>query len=38
MHQKHKADQKNVPIKVESTVKIVETTPEKADNKNSEIS
>ncbi|XP_003244255.1 nuclear pore complex protein Nup153 isoform X2 [Acyrthosiphon pisum] len=38
VHQRHKADQKNVPIKVESTVKIVETTPQKADNKSSEIS
>ncbi|XP_060871258.1 nuclear pore complex protein Nup153-like [Metopolophium dirhodum] len=38
VHQRHKADQKNVPIRVESTVKIVETTPEKADNKSSEIS
>jgi nuclear pore complex protein Nup153 len=38
VHQRHKAEQKNVPIKVESTVKIVETTPEKADDKSSEIS
>jgi len=38
VHQRHKADQKNVPIRVESTVKIVETTPEKVDNKSSEIS
>ncbi|KAL5240228.1 hypothetical protein ACI65C_007638 [Semiaphis heraclei] len=37
VHQRHKADQKNVPIKIESTVKIIETTPDKAD-KPSEVS
>ncbi|XP_026812256.1 nuclear pore complex protein Nup153 [Rhopalosiphum maidis] len=38
VHQRHKAVQKTVPIKIESTVKIVETTPEKVDCKSSEIS
>jgi len=38
VHQRHKADQKNIPIKVETTVKIVETTPEKDDDKSSDIS
>ncbi|XP_050066767.1 nuclear pore complex protein Nup153-like isoform X2 [Aphis gossypii] len=38
VHQRHKAVQKNVPIKVESTIKIVETTPEKSDSKSSEVS
>lgn len=38
VHQRHKAVQKNVPVKVESTIKIVETTPEKSDSKSSEVS
>lgn len=39
IHLKHKADQKSVPIKLETTVNVVDTTtPEKIEEKSNNIS